>query len=276
MKTLLAKNNIMLTKARGQNFIINPSICPRMAELCGAGPDDGILEIGPGIGVLTAELAKIAEKVVSIEVDSGLLPVLADTLSDFDNVEIVHADAMKLDLKSLIKEKFKNRKVYVCANLPYYISTPLIMMFLENDLPISGMTVMVQKEFAGRITAPVGSRQSGAVTVAAAYYAKAEKLFEVSSGSFFPAPKVDSIVMKLTPHENPPVVLRNKKFFFRLVNAGFCQRRKTLQNSLCSGLGVSKEAVSNALVSMDKSPSARVEELNLQELARLSDVLINE
>ena len=273
VKRLLSEHGIALTKARGQNFIINPSVCPRMAEMCGAGSDDGVLEIGPGIGVLTAELAKTAGKVVSVEVDAGLLPVLEETLVDFKNVEIVHADALKLDLGALIREKFGERRVFVCANLPYNISTPLLMLLLENNLPIESITVMVQKEFAERITAPVGSRKSGAVTVAAAYYAKAEKLFEVSAGSFFPAPKVDSAVMRLTPCAAPPIALADRNFFFRLVNAGFCQRRKTLQNSLSSGLGVSKSAVAKALDSLSLPHASRVEELSLPQLAALSKLL---
>ena len=273
IKPLLSKNGIVLTKARGQNFIINPSVCPRMADECGAGENDGVLEIGPGIGVLTAELAKRAGKVVSIELDSGLVPILSETLAEFDNVKIIEGDALKLNLAEIIKTEFGGKRVFVCANLPYNISTNLVMTLLESNLGFESMTVMVQKEFAERITAPVGSRKSGAITVGAAFLAKSEILFGVSAGSFFPAPKVDSTVMKLTPYKTPPVEVINRDLFMKTVNAGFCQRRKTLQNSLSAVLAVKKSDVAEILESMGKSPLARIEELDLAELALLSDRL---
>ena len=273
IKALLSKNGIVLTKARGQNFLINPSVCPRMADECGVTERDGVLEIGPGIGVLTQELAKRAGKVVAIELDGGLIPILGETLKDFDNVRIIEGDALKLDLKDIIRREFGDRKVFVCANLPYNISTKLVMALLEGEFGFESLTVMVQKEFAQRITAEVGSRKSGAITVGAAFLADSEMLFDVSAGSFFPAPKVDSTVMKLTPYQNPPVRVKDRELFMKTVNAGFCQRRKTLQNSLSAALPVKKSTVAEILEGMGKSPLARVEELNLDELALLCDKL---
>lgn len=226
IKKLLLKNGIVLTKARGQNFIINPSVCPRMAEECGAGKDDGVLEIGPGIGVLTAELAKVAGKVVSIELDSGLVPILSETLSNFDNVKIIEGDALKLNLKEIIEREFSGKKVFVCANIPYNISSKLVMKLLESNLNIEAVTVMVQKEFADRICAKVGSRQSGAITVGAAFFASCTELFGVSAGSFFPPPKVDSTVMKLVPYKQPPVEVKDRNFFMKTVNAGFASAER--------------------------------------------------
>ena len=271
IKELLSRHGIVLTKARGQNFLTNPSVCPRMAEECGATELDGVIEIGPGIGVLTAELAKVAKKVVAIELDSGLIPVLSETMGDFDNVKVIHADAMKLDLNKLIEEEFPDMKVYLCANLPYYITTPIIMKLLEDKLPLEAITVMVQKEFAQRMCAPVGSRQSGAVTVATAYYAECERLFTVAPTSFFPPPKVDSEVMRLIPHKQPPVSVKNEKNLFTFIKSGFAQRRKTLSNALFSGAGVDKEKTVSALEKMGLNPCARIEELTLAQMAELVD-----
>ena len=196
IKDILGRHGFHFSKALGQNFIVNPSVCPRMAEESGIDENCGVIEIGAGIGVLTAELAKRAKKVVCVELDTRLLPILAETLADFDNIEIINQDVLKTDLAALIKEKFEGMPVYVCANLPYYITSPVIMTLLESRLPIEAITVMVQKEAAQRLCAAVGSRLSGAVTVAVDYYAKAEKLFDVSAGSFMPAPKVDSCVIR--------------------------------------------------------------------------------
>ena len=190
IKDILARHGFHFSKSLGQNFIINPTVCPRMAEESGIDENSGVIEIGAGFGVLTAELAKRAKKVVVIEIDTKLLPILDETLKDFDNIEIVNQDVLKTDLAALIKEKFDGMPVYVCANLPYYITSPVIMTLLESRLPIEAITVMVQKEAAQRLCAPVGSRLSGAVTVAVDYYAKAQKLFDVSAGSFMPAPRL--------------------------------------------------------------------------------------
>lgn len=273
VKQILAKHGIVLSKARGQNFLINPTVCPRMAEASGATKADGVLEIGPGVGVLTAELAKVAGKVVTVEVDKGLPPVLAETLADFDNITLVEGDILKTDLKELLATHFEGMRVMVCANLPYYITTDILMMLLESGIPFASITVMVQKEFAARMCAPVGSRESGAITVGAAYRAKCERIFTVSGGSFLPPPKVDSTVMRLTPYTTPPVAVDNEKFFFRMIKAGFNQRRKTLVNALNAGLGIAKETVSAALEQCGLSATVRIEQLNLQQLADLSNVL---
>ncbi len=192
IKEILSKHGFTFSKALGQNFLVNPSVCPRMAELSGAGRGVGVIEVGPGIGVLTNELCGLADKVVAIELDKRLLPVLDETLEEYDNIKVVNADVLELDLHTLIAEEFQGMEVVVCANLPYYITSPVIMKLLEDRLPISSVTVMVQKEAAQRICAKVGSRESGAVTVSVNYYAEPELLFGVSAGSFMPAPKVDS------------------------------------------------------------------------------------
>lgn len=273
VKQILARHGIVLSKARGQNFLINPTVCPRMAEASGATKADGVLEIGPGVGVLTAELAKVAGKVVTVEVDKGLPPVLAETLSDFDNITLIEGDILKIDLKELLETHFKGMKVMVCANLPYYITTDILMMLLESGIPFASITVMVQKEFAARMCAPVGSRESGAITVGAAYRAKCERIFTVSGGSFLPPPKVDSTVMRLTPYQQPPVAVENEPFFFKMIKAGFNQRRKTLVNALNAGMGIAKETVANALAQCELSATVRIEQLNLEQLATLANAL---
>lgn len=274
VKQILSRHGIVLSKARGQNFLINPTVCPRMAACCGAGKADGVLEIGPGVGVLTAELAKIAGKVVCVEIDKGLPPVLSDTLADFDNVTVVEGDVLKLDLNALLRTHFEpDQKIVVCANLPYYITTDILMLLLESRLPFAAITVMVQKEFAARLCAPVGSRECGAVTVGAAYRAKCQRLFTVSAGSFLPPPKVDSAVIQLTPYQTPPVQVTDEKLFFRLVRAGFNQRRKTLVNALSAGLAVEKDLVAAALAKIGQKPTVRIEQLDLAALAALCNGL---
>ncbi len=275
VKQILARHGIVLSKARGQNFLINPTVCPRMAQASGATKADGVLEIGPGVGVLTAELAKVAGKVVTVEVDKGLPPVLAETLADFDNITLVEGDILKTDVKELLQTHFQGMKVMVCANLPYYITTDILMMLLESGIPFASITVMVQKEFAARMCAPVGSRESGAITVGAAYRAKCERIFTVSGGSFLPPPKVDSTVMRLTPYETPPVVVDNEPFFFKMIKAGFNQRRKTLVNALNAGMGLAKEQIGTALDRCNLSPTVRMEQLNLEQLAELANTLFS-
>lgn len=275
IKKILSEHGFTFSKSLGQNFLINPTVCPRMAEACGADCDTGVLEIGAGIGVLTAELAKRAKKVVSLELDTRLIPVLAETLGEFSNVEVLNADVLKLDLNKLIDDCFQGMHVAVCANLPYYITSPVIMALLESRIPVDAVTVMVQKEAAARLCAPVGSRDAGAVTVAVNYYAQAEKLFDVSAGSFMPAPKVDSSVIRLNIRKEPPVEVSDEKFFFRVIKAAFGQRRKTASNSLSAGLGIPKDKVSAAIAAAGFEPSVRAESLTTQELALLSECLLN-
>lgn len=273
VRSVLSKHGFNFSKALGQNFLINPSVCPRMAENCGADENTGVIEIGAGIGVLTAELAKRAKKVVSIELDTRLLPVLEETLGEFDNVEIVNADVMKTDLHALIKEKFQGMDVVVCANLPYYITSPIITMLLEEKLPIKAITVMIQKEAADRLSTPVGSRDSGAITVCTNYYAEVRHLFNVSRGSFMPPPNVDSTVIKLLIRPEPAVKVSDEKKFFRMVKAAFAQRRKTAVNSIASGMELSKNQVAEALSKSGLDVNVGAEKLTMEELAALSENL---
>ncbi len=272
IRDVLERHGFHFSKKLGQNFLVNPSVCPRMAEACGASAESGVLEIGPGIGVLTRELAQRAGRVVAIELDERLPPVLAETLAGQDNVEIVQGDCLKLDLAALIAEKFGDREVAVCANLPYYITSPIIMSLLESRLPVTNITVMVQKEAAQRLCARVGTREAGAVTLAVQYYAEAETLFTVSRGSFLPAPNVDSAVIRLTVRKTPPCPVRDEKVLFRLIRAGFGQRRKTLLNSLGSA-GYGKDVLAAAFAAAEVSPTARAEQLTLAQFAALADAL---
>lgn len=267
----MERHGVNFAKSLGQNFLINPTVCPKMAEMSGASDEAGAIEVGPGIGVLTYELSKVSDKVVSIELDKRLLPVLDETLSDCDNVKIVNDDVMKIDLKKLIEDEFGGEKVAVCANLPYYITSPVIMRLLEERLPISSITVMVQKEAAERLCAEPGTRACGAVSAAVRYYSEPEILFRVNRGSFMPAPNVDSAVIRLKILDAPAVEVEDEKYFFKFIKAAFGQRRKTLTNSLSSGLGVSKDSVRNALNSLGLNEKARAEELKLNELASLSE-----
>ena len=275
IKDLFARHGFAFTKSLGQNFLINPSVCPKIA--LGA-EKSGVLEIGAGVGVLTRELAKVSEKVVVIEIDETLKPILAETLADYPNVEIIWADVLKTDLRGLIAEKFGGERISVCANLPYYITSPVIMRLLEERLPLSSITVMVQKEAAVRLCAKPGTRNCGAVSVAVRYYSEPKKLFDVSRGSFMPAPNVDSAVIRLDVRvvgglregrAVPYAANIDEKFFFKIVRASFSQRRKQLANPLSSELGLQKEAVKTALEAIGKKPTARAEELTLEEFIGL-------
>ena len=270
IKEILSKHGFTFSKALGQNFLVNPSVCPRMAELSGAGRGVGVIEVGPGIGVLTNELCGLADKVVAIELDKRLLPVLGETLAEYDNVKIVNADVLELDLHTLIAEEFQGMEVVVCANLPYYITSPVIMKLLEDRLPISSVTVMVQKEAAQRICAKVGSRESGAVTVSVNYYAEPELLFGVSAGSFMPAPKVDSAVLRLKIRKEPPVKT-DEAAFFKVIKAAFSQRRKVISNSLSAGLGLDKATISDMLANANVAANARAEQLSLEDFAAIAN-----
>lgn len=273
IKELLGKNGFHFSKALGQNFIINPDICPRMAYESGIDGTCGVIEIGAGIGVLTAELAKNAKKVVCVELDRRLFPVLDETLADFKNVELVCGDILKTDLAALIEKKFGDMPVHVCANLPYYITSPVIMTLLESKLPIKSVTVMVQKEAAVRLCAQVGSKQGGSVTVAVDYYARAEKLFDVPSSSFMPSPKVNSSVIRLDIRKEPPVEVCDEKFFFSMVHASFGQRRKTAENSISAGMNIPKETVALAIADCGFDSSIRAEALNMEQLNMLCSAL---
>lgn len=274
ISSLLKMHGFTFSKALGQNFIINERICPAMAQSLNANENTGVLEIGPGIGVLTKELCSVAGKVVSVELDNRLFPILSETLSDCGNIEIVEGDALKMDLNALIDEKFTGMSdIKVCANLPYYITSPIIMKLIESKLPVSEIVVMVQKEAADRLAAQIGSRESGALTVAAQYYAEIEKLFDVSRGSFMPQPKVDSAVIKLSVRKEPPVRAENEERFFEIVRAAFAQRRKTALNSLSSSLNIPKDKVRAALEKIGRNENDRAERFSMDEFAALSALI---
>lgn len=273
IKNILRKHGFTFSKALGQNFLINPSVCPRIAEDGNAAEGWGVLEIGAGVGVLTNELAKRANKVVAFEIDGRLIPVLEETLAEHENVTVLNEDVMKADLHSLIGEYFAGLKIAVCANLPYYITTPIIMRLLESRLPIESVTVMVQKEAGARLCAEMGTREAGAVTAAVRYYAEPKMLFGVSKGSFMPAPNVDSCVIRLDIKKEPPVKVTDEAFYFRTVRGAFSQRRKSLCNSLSASLGIPKEEVSEALKRAGIPENARPEQLSLEEFAAAAESL---
>ena len=276
VKKILSVHGFNFSKALGQNFIIDDSICPAMAEMLGADERTGVLEVGPGVGVLTKELCKRAGKVVSVELDERLYPVLEQTLADYDNFELVKGDIMKIDLHALIAEKFADcDEVKICANLPYYITSPVIMMLLQSKLPITEIEVMVQQEAAERLCAPIGSRDAGAVSVAVNYYGESEILFNVGRESFMPSPKVDSSVIKIVVRKQPEFEVKNEKQFFSLVKCAFAQRRKTLVNSLSNSLGKSKTEVTNALEKLGLASTVRAENLKMEDLVNLADLLFN-
>ena len=273
IKRIMESSGFSFSKALGQNFIINPSVCPRMAEMCGADKECGVLEVGPGIGVLTNELCKVAKKVVAVELDKRLPDILAKTLADHDNVKIVSGDIMEIDLHKLIAEEFEGMDVVVCANLPYYITSPVIMKLLEERLPIKALTVMVQKEAADRLCAQMGTRATGAVTAAVRYYSEPKLLFKVSAGSFMPAPKVDSAVIRLDIHQGVSLDVKDEKLYFRVVRGAFSQRRKTISNSLSSVLSMDKASLISALEKAQVSPMARAEQLSLEDFARIANAV---
>ena len=271
---LAKKHGFTFSKSMGQNFIIDGDVCPEMAAQLGADEGVGVIEIGPGVGVLTQELCRVAGKVVAIELDKRLYPLLRETMSEFDNFTLVEGDAMELDLAELISREFSGfDSVKVCANLPYYITSPVIMRLLESELDIDEIVVMVQKEAAQRLCAEMGTRQAGAVTAAVNYYADAEILFEVGRDSFMPAPKVDSAVIRLTLKDEQNYGITDKKAFFRLVRAAYSQRRKTLVNSVSSSLGIPKSDITEALSALNIPETVRAEKMTMEDFAALSDKL---
>lgn len=274
VKKILSRHGFNFSKGLGQNFIINPDICPKIAEMGNAAQGYGILEIGTGIGVLTKELALRADKVSAVEIDTRLMPVLQETLDGLENIKIYNEDVMKADLHRIISEDFLGLKAAVCANLPYYITSPVIMLLLESRLPIDSITVMVQKEAAQRLCAKVGSRESGAITVGVNYYGTVKHLFNVSRGCFMPSPNVDSAVIRIDIDKKTKLEPNEEKFFFRMVQAGFSQRRKTLANALSSIMGFSKNDIYSALSELGISESVRIEALTLEQLTELSRKLM--
>lgn len=276
LRELLQRHGLRLSKGLGQNFLINPSVCPRMAAACGAEGCAGVLEVGPGVGVLTRELSSTAKKVVSVELDHRLLPVLEETLSDCTNVEIVQGDILKLDLHRLIEEKLSGGPVCVCANLPYYITSPVIMALLEGGLPLTAVTVMVQKEAAARLCAPPGVRECGAVSVSVHYRSRPQVLFQVGRGSFMPPPNVDSSVIRFDMLPEPPVRVRNEDILFKVARGAFAQRRKTAANSLSGALRLPKGLIEGRLAQAGIPINARAEQLTLAQFGTLSDALCDD
>lgn len=274
VKKILSRHGFTFSKALGQNFLINPQVCPTMADSLNADGETGVLEVGPGIGVLTKELCRVAGKVVSVELDKRLLPVLDETLGEFDNLEIVNGDVMKLDLKALMEEKFAGCKaIKVCANLPYYITSPVIMTLLESRLPIDEIVVMVQKEAGERLCAQVGTREAGAVTAAVNYYAEGEMLFEVGRESFMPSPKVDSVVIRLKIRREQKYSVKDEKKFFTTVKCAFAQRRKTALNSISNTMGISKVTLAGIFEELSLDKNIRSEKLTMEDLINISDRL---
>ncbi len=273
IKDIFRRHGFSFSKTLGQNFLVNPSVCPRIAEMGNAKKGFGVIEIGTGIGVLTHELAKRADKVVAIEIDSRLIPVLEETLSEHKNVTVINADVMETDLNAVIEEHFNGMEVAVCANLPYYITSPIIMMLLESRLPISTITVMVQKEAGTRLCAKMGTRDVGAVTAAVRYYAEPELLFNVSRGSFMPAPNVDSCVIRLNVRKDSEYKVNDEKFFFKVVRGAFSQRRKNLLNSLSSSMGIEKAKIAQAVENAGLSANVRPEQLTMEQFIEVANQL---
>ena len=274
IKRILTRHDFTFSKALGQNFLIDPSVCPRMAAALEADDRTGVLEIGPGIGVLTKELSAVCGRVAAVELDRRLPDVLAETLADCPNVQVVPGDVLQMDLQALFADQFADcDRLQVCANLPYYITTPVLMRLLESELPIERLVVMVQLEAAKRLCAPLGTRDCGAVSAAVEYYTQAEILFEVGRESFYPSPNVDSAVIALTRRQQPPVQVTDEGYFFRVVKGAFLQRRKTLANSLNAALGVPKAELTALFQSLGLSATARAEQLTMSQMAALANAL---
>ncbi len=278
---ILKKHGFSFTRSIGQNFLINPSVPPKMAAASGCG-GMGVLEVGPGAGMLTCQLAECAKKVVAVELDKRLAPVLAETVGGFGNVEVVFSDALKLDLPAFLKEHFANMPVVICANLPFYISTELIMRFLESGAKVKGITVLLQKELAARLNRAPPCRDCGAVSMMVHYRSRPEILFDVSRGSFLPAPNVDCQVMRLNIYDEPPVRAANEAVFFSVVRAAFGQRRKTLLNSLSILEGgeertgnAGKEKAAAVLAAAGIDPQKRAEQLSVADFCRIADAIVN-
>ena len=274
IKSLLGDEGTHLRKEYGQNFLIRREIPARIAEECTENEESMILEIGPGIGCLTKELAERYGKVVSVEIDSHLLPILAKTLEEYDNVTVINQDVMKVDLQALVAEHSEGREVSVCANLPYYITTPILMALLESGVPFRSITVMVQAEVAQRLCAKAGDDTYGAITAVLGYYGETRRLFTVPASAFLPAPKVNSAVVRIDLYKEPRYLPKDKKLFFALIKAAFEMRRKTLVNAISAKLPYTKEEVADALTSIGLSDKIRGERLSTADFASLADALL--
>ncbi|MCI5944198.1 MAG: 16S rRNA (adenine(1518)-N(6)/adenine(1519)-N(6))-dimethyltransferase RsmA [Eubacterium sp.] len=272
---VLQKYGFNFQKKFGQNFLIDTQVLDKIIAAAHIGPEDFVLEIGPGIGTMTQYLAEAAREVVAVEIDKNLIPILQDTLSDYNNVSVINDDILKVDIRQMAEERNGGKPIKVVANLPYYITTPIIMGLLENEVPLGSITVMVQKEVADRMQTGPGSKDYGALSLAVQYYAEPYIVANVPPNCFMPRPAVGSAVIRLTKHEKKPVEVKNPAFMFKIIRASFNQRRKTLQNGLhnSSELKISKEEVVNALEKMGLPVAVRGEKLTLAQFAMLSDLL---
>ena len=274
IKSLMNDAGISFRKEFGQNFLINRMIPEDIADGCADDPHRMILEIGPGIGCLTQELAMRYDKVVAVEIDNGLIPVLNKTLAEYDNVTIINDDIMKVDIEALVAEYSNGMPVSVCANLPYYITTPILMRLLESGVKFSTITVMIQNEVAARLVAKAGSSDYGAITAVLGYYGETKKLFKVSAGSFIPAPKVDSAVVRIDLYDKPKFDIKDERLFRNLIKAAFEMRRKTLQNAISAKFSkYSKEQILNAIVAIGHDEKVRGERLSTEDFVALSNEL---
>ena len=273
---VIKKYEFCFQKKFGQNFLIDGHVLDKIIAGAGVTKDDMVLEIGPGIGTMTQYLAEAAGKVVAVEIDRNLLPILQETLADYDNVKVIHADVLSLDLEKLVQEENGGRPIKVVANLPYYITTPIIMALFEQHVPLANVTVMVQKEVAARMKSGPGSKDYGALSLAVQYYAEPYIVANVPCNCFMPRPNVDSAVIRLTRYEEPPVQVKDEKMLFKIIRASFNQRRKTLQNGLnnSSELNFTKDQIAAAIAEAGFSPSVRGEALTLEQFAKLMDILL--
>jgi 16S rRNA (adenine1518-N6/adenine1519-N6)-dimethyltransferase len=271
----IKKYDFAFQKKFGQNFLIDEHVLNKIISAAGVTKEDVVLEIGPGFGTMTQYLAEAAREVIAVEIDKTLIPILQDTLQDYHNITLINEDILKVDIGSLVKEKNGGKPIKVVANLPYYITTPIIMGLFESHVPLENITVMVQKEVAARMQAGPGTKDYGALSLAVQFYAEPYIVANVPPNCFIPRPNVGSAVIRLTKWDNPPVKVKDEKFMFSLIRASFNQRRKTLQNSLVNGgINVTKEDVVNALEQMKLSATIRGEALTLEQFAQLADLLV--
>ncbi len=271
---VLQKYNFVFQKKFGQNFLIDSHVLEKIVDAAQITREDCVLEIGPGIGTMTQYLAESAREVVAVEIDRALIPILQDTLSAYDNVTVRNEDIMKVDVGQIVRERNQGRPIKVVANLPYYITTPIIMSLLESHVPVQSITVMVQKEVADRMQVGPGTKDYGALSLAVQYYARPEVVARVPANCFMPRPSVDSTVVRLTRYQKPPVEARDEKHLFALIRASFNQRRKTLANGLANGVGIPRDQVTAALQEMGLPATVRGEALTLEQFATLSNLLI--
>ena len=273
---VIQKYQFAFQKRFGQNFLIDAHVLEKIVSAAGITKDDCVLEIGPGIGTMTQSLAESAGQVIAVEIDTNLLPILADTLKDYSNVKVINQDILKVDINELVKEYNNGRPIKVVANLPYYITTPIIMGLFESNVPIDNITVMVQKEVADRMQVGPGSKDYGALSLAVQYYASPYIVANVPPNCFIPRPNVGSAVIRLTRYQEPPVQVKDPKLMFKLIRASFNQRRKTLQNGLNNSpeISFSKEEITKAIESLGVSPSVRGEALSLEQFAQLANYFV--